>query len=320
MKSTIATFVLALFLITVVLPSLIVRGCDLTDGRRLPPREEAVTIRVFLHENGEVVTMGLEEYIKGVVAAEMPASFHEEALKAQAVVARTYAVGRMRVFGGRGCSRHPEADVCTDHTHCQAWMSAEAQKAKWGIINYYRWADKVSSAVEATWGLIILYQHEIIDPVYHSTCGGHTEDSELVWQAALPYLRGVPCPYDTHSPHMKSTVSLPLSEVLQRMNAVSGRTPAVEVLSRSATGRVLSARVGTATYKGTEVRAALGLKSTRFEVTQSADVLTFNATGYGHGVGLCQYGADGMARTGKSFRDIITYYYQGVRVVPLFGE
>lgn len=287
-----------------------------------------VPVNVFDNESKRLLTLPLEDYVAGVVAAEMPASFAPEALKAQAAVARTYAVVRMRLFGGRGCPRHPAADVCTDPAEGQAWASKETLKRRWGSLRFPSYWRKVNEAVDGTRGLIVVYANRPIDAVFHAASGGRTEDAEAVWGRAVPYLRSVPSPGERAERYdgVRATFSLaeladrtrvPLSEI----RALRGEgKPVVSVLSRTPSGRVAQVRIGRAHLTGGEVREALGLNSTFFEWRLSGDRIEVVTKGYGHGVGMSQYGADTLARGGADFRAILRHYYRGVQVRPLFTE
>src|SRR5690606_23147314 len=158
------------------------------------------------NEEDRLVLVPLETYVRGVVAAETPPTFPLEALKAEAVVARPYAVRRMRVFGGAGCDRHPAADVCTDPGVHQAYAGDEELRRRWGSLRYPAYRQRVEQAVEATRGLILMYDGRPIDAVYHSTSGGRTEAAEHVWGEAVPYLASVPSPYEERSPRAVQTV------------------------------------------------------------------------------------------------------------------
>ncbi|NLP18993.1 MAG: stage II sporulation protein D [Firmicutes bacterium] len=322
-----STFTFLIFTI-IILPSLIVRGLDMSAPAQSPLEEEAVgtIIKVFQVETGELVEMHLEDYIVGVVAAEMPAEFAEEALKAQAVAARTFVMRRLKVYGGQGCEAHPGADICTDPSHCQGWLSAEEQQQKWGLVNYPRLRDKLAGAVDLTAGLVITHGGELIDAPYHSTCGGHTEDAVQVWGQEIPYLVGVPCPYDFASPRYQEEVSYPLTEVAARLGtpvalpAAGGIGSGLDmaILEKSGTGRIIELEAGGKQFTGLEARERLGLKSTNFQWRLEGENLVFKTIGYGHGVGLCQYGANGMAQEGHTFREILQYYYTGVDIENLY--
>jgi stage II sporulation protein D len=325
MKMTLPLFTIGLFLVIIMLPTLLVRGCDLTPLRRepVPKLGPVLTIAVYVVAEGQVRTMDLDEYVKGVVAAEMPASFHPEALKAQAVIARTYAVRRMRIFGGTGCPHYPGADICTDPNHAQAWKSQADMAEVWGAFNAGRYWRRIEQAVEDTAWLIVVHAGMPIDPVYHSTCGGHTEASGQVWQVDVPYLVGVTCDWCRHSPYYRSTQELNVSEVARRLGmAVPATSPAglFSVQSTSPTGRVTSVRLPSGLVSGREFRTRLGLPSTSFTWELRGDTFRFTSSGRGHGVGMCQYGADGLARSGKGFLEIIGHYYPETAVRRLFDE
>lgn len=329
LRRILALSILAFLLIVIGIPILMVRHNivlgSVKDARSL---EASVAIDIFINPEGMIQTMPLEEYIKGVVAAEMPASFHLEALKAQAVVARTYAVRRMRVFGGNGSQEHPGADISADPAQGQAWISKKQCREKWGILGYLRFWPKIETAVEDTKGLIIVQGNHIIDPVYHSTCGGHTENSEDVWSGKEPYLRAKECPYDGHSPYFGTIQEIPFSEIASRLGidsmalaaAAQGKDVLVKVLGVGEGGHVRLVKIGEKEMTGNEFRLALGLKSSRFTCQATSGKLRFVTDGYGHGVGLCQYGADGMASRGYGFRGIIEYYFTGVRILPMYRE
>lgn len=331
MNKLLPMFVLFLTITVIALPVTLVRGCRVTgppvqsrlDRSKIISPAGEVNIRVSL-PTGEDRELPLEEYLVGVVAAEMPASFDVEALKAQAVVARTYTVNQMLSFEGKGCTNHPGADICTDSTHCQAWEPEEASLKKWPEEQAVAYMNKIRQAVRETAGLVATYDGRLIDAVFHSCCGGHTEDSEKVWQAALPYLRGVECQACMDSRWWKTeqvfTGPQFASAILPHVSAVpvssSGR-PLLDSADRSASGRVQTLRVAGESVSGRDFRSALGLPSTHFSWRFDGDRVIFTNYGYGHGVGLCQYGADGLAKTGHTFEQIIRSYYTGVRIQSL---
>lgn len=289
--------------------------------------EPFLRIDVYYVPQGKVISLDLEEYVKGVVASEMPPTFHEEALKAQAIVARTYAVRKMRIFGGT--PSRPDADVVSDHNVDQAWAPESEIKRKWGPFVAWRYWAKVTRAVEATRGLILTYDGLPAEAVYHSTSAGPTESAIDVWGRDVPYLRSVPCDWCTHSPYYRpETVKIPVNQVLARLQNAGLAVPAAALTARDAitpvavspTGRVKEVAVSGASMRGIEFRQALGLRSTKISWYVSGSDVVFTVRGYGHGVGMCQYGADGLARTGKTYLDILGHYYPGTRVVYIFEE
>lgn len=317
----------------IAVPALVVLG--LQDWSREPAggqpavfSGEDVTIKVYMHDIKQIVSMNLEDYVKGVVAAEMPAEFEVEALKAQAVAARTYAVKHMAVFGGTGSAEYPGADVTTDHKESQAWQDETKLKAKWGA-NYGKYWSKVNQAVDQTRGLILTYQGEPINAVFHSTSGDHTASAQEVWGFDYPYLKSVACTWDQKSPRYQDAKEISLAELEARLGADAGIMAAAQsgdsgsiaaIIDRTDSGRVGKIRIGAKTLTGSEIRQKLELRSTNFSVIPDGDKLIFKTIGYGHGVGLCQYGANGQAKESRNFRQILTYYYTGAAIKNIFGS
>ena len=257
----------------------------------------------------------LQEYLVGVVAAEMPASFHPEALKAQAVAARSYAIYTSRT------GKHPEGQVCTDHKCCQAWSSSRELEEKWGE-NYSLYLEKIRSAVEETEGEYLCWQGEAIFAAFHSSSAGFTEDSGSLW-APLPYLVSVESPENAeHVPNYISSLSL--SPLDFRDTLLHARPEAdftgeestwIGPIRRDASGRVESAVLGGVELKGTELRSLFSLRSTAFTLEYREGLFVFTVSGYGHGVGMSQYGANVMAQQGAAYRDILAHYYPGTELV-----
>jgi stage II sporulation protein D len=273
-------------------------------------------IEVYMCDIDKVVTMNLEDYILGVVAGEMPASFHIEALKAQALAARTYTMLRMKQFGGSGCSKHPGAEICTDSTHCQAYRNPAAVKKD---------LDKLKEAVYETAGEVIVYDNKLIDAVFHSTSGGKTENSEEIWSSRVPYLRSVISQYEEHSPKYVAQQEVSIDNFIQcikkldpivKINKKNIKNE-IRVLERSEGGRITKLEIGDKTFEGMDVRNALGLNSSNFNFTVGASTILFTVVGNGHGIGMSQYGADGMAKNGAGYRDIVIHYYQGVDIADI---
>lgn len=278
-------------------------------------------VRVYLHDENKVVRMQLEDYLVGVVAAEMPAEFPLDALKAQAVAARTYVLKRLGA-GSVANPLHPDADVCDDHRHGQAWLSREKLKSRWGTFQYYDYFYKVKRVVDETRGQVLTYQGELIDPAYHSSCGGRTENSEDVWKYKVPYLRSVPCPYE-ENPNLVQAAVFSLEQVDSALGTSFAAVPAagkakppaeIKVAEKTSAGRPKTLLIGGRRFSAVIVRDLLGLRSTNFTWKVEGDFVTFTTTGYGHGVGLCQYGAKGMAEHGYNYRTILGHYYSGVEI------
>lgn len=332
MKRFFAFSVLLVIVMVIAIPALVIRFFQAEEShlwgkKEMVFRGEDVSIRVYLHEQNKTVEMNLEDYVKGVVAAEMPAEFELEALKSQAVAARTYAVKNMKNFGGSGLAEQPGADVSTDHRQNQAWLSEEKMKSRWGS-NYEKYWKKISQAVEGTRGLVLTYNGEFIQAVFHSTSGDKTASAKEVWGYEYPYLISVPCTWDQKAPRYYDTKEIALADIEKALGsdagvvaaATTGNGAVTQLLAVSESGRVDKMRIGSKTFSGLELREKLDLRSTNFSVELKGDKMMFKTVGYGHGVGLCQYGANGMAKEGRSFRDILTYYYQGVALKNIFGS
>ena len=277
--------------------------------------DSAQQVRVKLAD-GTVATMAMDDYLWCVVAAEMPAAFEPEALKAQAVAARTYTYAKME----RTTGTHPEADVCTDITCCQAYRTREDAAASWGT-NAQMYTDKIAAAVADTDGVAVLYEGSPIQAVFFSSADGRTVDAVEVWGNSVPYLTGVDSPEGEEVPNYHSTVTLTAEEFKSKLLAkypgadLSGDPSGwfSHTVSNSA-GGVSSVDVGGVTVSGQELRTLFSLRSTSFIVSAGAEGVTFSVTGYGHGVGMSQYGANALAQEGKSYEEILKWYYTGVEV------
>ena len=322
-------FALAMLFMVILLPLAIVGSQPKQeDSVKTPEKKEekkdAVTIKVYVSQENKLVQMELEEYVKGVVAAEMPADFEPEALKAQAAAARTYAYARMKKIYAPKDDSHRGADICTDSAHCQAWSDKKNLMKKWDAEANDCWA-KINFAVEATRGIIILYGERIINPVFHSNSGGRTENSEEVWEGtAVPYLKSVFSAGEDVTTEFKSEVVMKLKDFNNTLKReyptlklstanINDFSKQVKVAEYSEGGRVKILKVGNVNIKGTDFRRLLSLRSTNFNIkTEGKDSIRITTYGYGHGVGMSQWGANYMAKTGFGFQDIVKYYYQGV--------
>lgn len=268
-------------------------------------------------DGGEVREMTVGEYLVGVVRAEMPASFEEEALKAQAVAARTYTYYKIETGGNHGDT----ADICTDSTCCQAYISEEQARSNWGA-DADTYESKIESAVRDTDGQVILYGGEPILAVFHSSSAGLTRAAGQVWLNDLPYLQSVTSPEQGDSiPNYYSRVEFTQEQFREKVLAAEPEAdlsgPVETWLQNAVTdtaGSVSTVEVGGVTVKGSTLRSILGLRSACFEWEIQDGNLVFFVTGYGHGVGMSQYGAEQMAKDGADYREILTHYYTGVTV------
>lgn len=263
----------------------------------------------------ELITLSPEEYLCGVLAAEMPASFPAEALKAQAVAARTYA------RSAAGAHKHGAAAVCADPACCQAWLSEEARRARWGA-DFETNEARIRAAVEATAGQILCYAGEPVFAAYHSSSAGATEDCGAVWNAR-PYLVSVP------SPETAADVPNYVSELRCwptdfRDTLLSLRPEAdfsgpmsgwIGALTPDASGRVAEATLGGVSFTGVELRRLFSLRSTAFTLRYEGGLFVFTVTGFGHGVGMSQYGAKVLAEQGEDYAEILAHYYPGTELV-----
>ena len=278
-----------------------------------PGADESSVLRVW---NGtETVEMTMAAYLPGVVRGEMPATFEEEALKAQAVAERTYIYYHLQ-RGGK--ANHPDADVCMDHTCCNAWTGAEQAAQKWGE-QAEAYEAKIQEAVRATDGQVMLYNGQLILAAFHSSSGGRTADRGEVWGKSLPYLASVESPESIDAvPNYIVEKKVPAEEfkkaVLERYPAAQfsdDMSAWVTISSISPSGRVEDAALGGVPVKGYNVRSLFDLRSTMFTVSADNEGIIFTTAGYGHGVGLSQYGANIMAREGSGYGEILAAYYTG---------
>lgn len=250
-------------------------------------------------KNGIVKELELEEYLIGVVGAEMPASFNIEALKVQAIISRTYALKSLEI--GR---------KLTDDVKTQAYMDNDELKKQWGS-SYEKYYAKVKEAVDSTKGLAIYYDNKYIDALFHSTSNGKTEDAIYVWKNSIPYLKSVDSSWDISSSSYLRSEEKDLNTVL---NILGVRNSDFSILSRDESGRVLEIKFGDKVYSGVQFRNLLGLRSADFDIEINDGIVKFTTRGYGHGVGLSQYGSNGMANSGYNYLSIIKHYYVGVEI------
>lgn len=290
-----------------------------------PPRPEedgadaAVPLNVIIE--GRLRQMDMRTYLLGVVRAEMPAEFQPEALKAQAVAARTYILHKI---AGGGSPNHPQADACDDITCCQAYKSQEQAAAGWGE-KAPEYEEKVRSAVEETDGECVLYDGAPVLAVFHSSSSGTTQDAQNVWSASLPYLQSVETPESEETvPNYRSTASFSSGELREKLKealpeAVLEGSPSnwFTNIQQQANGTVTELSVGGVKVGGNQLRTILGLRSACFTISFDGDTALFSVTGYGHGVGMSQYGANVLAEGGMSYKEILEWYYTGAEVGPV---
>ena len=274
------------------------------------------TIKLLHHETGEVEEVALDTYLCNVVSAEMPADYEFEALKAQAVVARTYTIYKIQN------KKHENADICDDSTCCQAWVSKETRLARWEESQREtNWA-KIEQCVKDTQGKIITYEGKPINAFFHANSGGTTELPVNVWGGTgLPYLQVVETAGEEGYTQYSSEVTLIQEELLNKLKAKYddiqinfNDNEDVRILEYTDSNRVKTVKFGNHEISGVEARSLLGLKSTNFEIIKEGETIKFSVKGYGHGVGMSQTGADTMAKEGSNYEDIIKHFYIGVEI------
>jgi stage II sporulation protein D len=323
----------ALAFLAVLIPGLLVRRGS---GEPVPPvnttasgtsngvassQAASLLIPVYLSKQQKVEIVPLEDYVRGVVAAEMPAEFELEAMKAQAIAARTYMVRRIV---SKDFSNVPVKEAwVTDTIAHQAYLSEEdIRKKEASSASFASNLEKIDRAVQETKDLILTYDGQPINATFFSTSNGFTENSEDYWGDVIPYLRSVPSPWDIKlSPQYKATVKLSYKELQAKLSvgAISsspGKPNSIKVLSWTAGHRIKTISIGGKTFTGKDVREKLGLNSSQFQWTWRGSDLEITTFGYGHGVGMSQWGANGMAKEGRTAQNILQYYYHGVSIVP----
>ncbi len=264
-------------------------------------------IRVKRVNGGSIDSIGLEEYIVGVLAGEMPIYFELEALKAQAVAARSYALKRMEY------NKNNEYDV-VDSIMNQVYLDRDYLKEAWGS-SYTSNINKLIRAVNETSGEYLDYDGGIADALFFSTSNGYTENSDVVFSFDVPYLKSVDSKWDESvSSVFHSSITISVSDFLQKMKISNSDKVVFSDIVKSDTGRVISININGVDFKGMDVYNNLGLKSLDFSLEQVGSNVVINTSGYGHGVGMSQYGALGMAKNGYNYRDILFHYYTGVTI------
>ena len=260
-------------------------------------KEELITV---YRTNGDVINISLTEYLVGVVAGEMPASFPIEALKAQAVVARTYTMKSLQI--GR---------KLTDSTSTQVYKDNNQLRNLWGN-DYDRYYQRIYDAVTSTDNICVYYNGDYIDAVYHSTSNGYTEDAVNVWGNRIPYLQTVASTWDQNVSSYLKIITKEESDIISILGL--DNLDEIQILERNNSGRVEKVQIGNKIFSGVELRNMLGLRSTDFEIIKDNNIITITTKGYGHGVGMSQYGAKGMAEQGYSYREILNHYYTNVNI------
>ena len=281
------------------------------------------TFKVLLTKTNKIVTLSEKDYICGAVAAEMPAAYHSEALKAQAVTCYTYAYRLRNEQKSNPTASLKGADISDDSQHHQGYLTVDDQKKKWGN-DYEQYSKKISDTVDAVLGNVIEYGGEPIIAAFHSISSGKTESAKNIWNQDVPYLQSVISTGDKLSPDYSTMVKLTNAEFktdAEKLGGVSlGNDPKgwVSDIKTTDSGTVTSIKIGGKSFTGEQVRDAFSLHSPCFKL-EYKDGFTFSVSGYGHGVGMSQYGADYMARQGSTWQEIIKHYYTGVQIKNVYA-
>ncbi len=264
-------------------------------------KEEKV---VKLLDSNKIISLSLEDYIIGVVSCEMPASYEIEALKAQAVASRTYALEKMNYNNNYDLE---------NSTNNQCYHDNEKLKSKWGN-NYEKYYNKISKAVNDTVGIYMTYKGNIIKAFYFSTSNGYTEDVKDVFGSTLDYLVSVESPWDKNSKNFEKTVSFNEEDFLKKLNINDKTVNKIEILNKTKSNRIYDLSINNIKFKGTTFRKLLGIRSTDFEINKKDNIIYITTKGYGHGVGLSQYGSNEMAKLGYTYKEILKHYYKNIEI------
>ncbi|WP_445488856.1 stage II sporulation protein D [Niallia sp. 03133] len=313
-----------LFAITLLIPSILVlpfmeakvsgrlgEHIQKTDNTK-KASEPSVEVAVYREATKTIEKVDLDEYVLGVVSCEMPADFKPEALKAQALTARTYIVKKLE---SGGVSKLPDGAVVDDTINDQVFKSKDELRKLWKASEYNWKIKKIEEAVAATSGKILTYDGKPIDATFFSTSNGYTENSSAIWPNALPYLTSVASPWDKNSPKYNGKKVLSIGEFEQKLGVnISNSKEIGSITERTAGNRVAKVNINGKILTGSEIREKLDLKSTDFKWVRKGNEIVITTEGYGHGVGMSQYGANGMAAEGKTYKEIVKHYYKGVQV------
>lgn len=306
----------------IILPTIIVKlpfgttneqaisGEEVGQEETMTVKEDSLDVMVKRTDSSEVEKVPLEQYVISVVASEMPAEFADEALKAQAVAARTYIIHHLQ-------QQDDAETVITDSTEHQVYKNEQELQEQWG--KDFQWKmEKVTAAVLATEGEVITYDELPITPTFFSMSNGYTEDAENYWGNALPYLKSVESKWEETLPDFMDQTIFTFDELSDKLNIPlqAGQEIAVS-MTRTNSNRVAELRMNDVTFSGKDIREKLALRSSDFSIKQQNDHFIFTTKGFGHGVGMSQHGANGMANDGNSYTDILHYYYQDVAIDSL---
>lgn len=304
-KKWIVLYFIILFLPFIVV--LILGKVGFFEEKPTPELPKGYSVTLYRSESQETQLLPLKDYLWGVLAGEMPASYPKEALKAQVVASYSYLLHRKDSIQG-----HPDhdfghiGDVCDNPAHCKAYLSPADAAAKWGSDWLESSNEVLTEAVGSVLGTAVLYDGAPANTVFHSISGGKTESAEDVWGAEIPYLQVLDSSWDRQAKEFESEVILSLEEFSQTLKQ---EDCALGAATLTEGGSVGSIRIGNQTYSGRELRSLFGLRSTRFTITIQDEQVVFKVLGYGHQVGMSQHGAGVLAEKGYTYQEILAYYY-----------
>lgn len=281
------------------------------------------TISVYNSSTNKIEEMDIETFLYGVLSAEMSSDFSEEALKAQAVAARTYIIYKKENNMTNG---HKGADICTNSNHCQAYFSYDELKNTKGDDWIKESYPKIKKAVDDTKGHILTYDEKAILPLYFSTSGGKTENCEEVFSSQYPYLKSVNSPYEEQSPKYYTETKISKNKFVNALKksyssisiSADNLINQIKVLERTNAGSVKTIQIGNKKFTGRNIRTLFGLNSSNFDIGFENDTVVFKVKGYGHGVGMSQWGAEGMAQKNYKYYDILCHYYTGIEIEDIY--
>ena len=265
-----------------------------------------IVVRVKDEETNKITEVPFEKYIKGVLAGEMPANFELEALKAQAVASRSYVLVKMKQ------NQNSDYDV-VNTVNNQVYLTDDELKEKWKD-DYTSKINKIKTAVLETKGEYLSYNGEVAEALFFSTSTGETENSEEVFSSKVPYLRSVSSSWDEASPVFEDTATFTLNDFYQKLGLEYQEKIEIEILETTSTGRIKTLKINGNEFNGRDVATQLSLRSNYFEIVQNEQNVTITTKGFGHGVGMSQYGALGMAKEGYTYEEILKHYYQGTEI------
>ncbi len=270
-------------------------------------------------KTNKINSIEIEDYLPGVVAAEMPVSFEIEALKAQAVAARSFIVSRI----SSPSKDHSNATVCNNPNHCKAYLSEDEVKSLWAAGERENYWSKIKKAVSSTSGEYMVHNNEVIEAFFFAGSNGRTENSEDVWGESRPYLKSVESPEDTSNPKLCSTEEFSLSDAYLRLSKanpdfkVSSAPFKISNIEYTEGKNIKSLTINETSFSGKEIRNIFGLKSSAFNISVQNNSVKFEVIGSGHGVGMSQYGANYMAQNGKKYTEILSHYYTNIQIIKL---